>query len=123
MVNKNGEMARLVLQNQEMSDEEVARRLAELSALKLHPREREEIRAVVARAERMYVATVGGLREQVFHILNWYQQILNSQDPLLVAKATKRMRLFLDQAEGLMADSGMSDFTVDLPDGDEEDEN
>ena len=100
----------------------VQARLAELSALKLHPREREEIRAIIARAERMYVATVGGLREQVFHILNWYQQILNSQDPLLVAKATKRMRLFLDQAERLMGDHGMPDFTFDMPGGDEEDE-
>lgn len=122
-VNKNGEMARLVLQNREMSDEEVSRRLKELSVLKLHPREREETRALIARAERLYVATVGGLREQVFRILGWYQQILNSQDPLLVAKATKQVRLFLDRAENFMGNDGMSDFTFDLSGDDEEDEN
>lgn len=122
VVNQNGEVSRLLLQNKEMSAAEVERRLEELSALKLHPREQEGPRALIARAERLYVATVGNLRDQVYRILGWYQGILNSQDQLLVAKASRRMEYFLDQMESLLGDDGLPDFTFDLSNSDEEDE-
>lgn len=122
VVNKNGEVSRLLLQNKEMTPAEVERRLSELSALKLHPREQEAPRALIARAERLYVATVGNLREQVYRVLGWYQGVLNSQDRLLVAKASRRMERFLDQLEAWVGDDGLPDFTLDMSSGDEEDE-
>ena len=122
VINKNAEVSRLVLQNKEMSPTEVERRLEELSALKLHPREQEGPRALIARAERLYVATVGNLREQVYQVLGWYQGILNSQDRLLVAKASRRMERFLDKMEDWVGDDGLPDFTFNLSDGDEEDD-
>lgn len=122
VVNKNAEVSRLVLQSREMSSAEVERRLEELSALKLHPREQEGPRALIARAERLYVATVGNLREQVYRVLGWYQGILNSQDRLLVAKASRRMERFLDQMEDWVGDDGLPGFTFNLSDSDEEDD-
>mgnify|MGYP002508469533 FL=1 len=121
-VNKNGEKAQLILQNQEMQAEEVARRLQVLSTLKLHPREQEIPRALIARAERLYVATVGGLRVQVYRMLEWYQSILDRQDRLLVAKASRRVERFLNQVEAWIGDDGLLNFNFNLPSGDEEDE-
>ena len=106
-VNETGRAERLVLQNKDMSAEEAERRLQELSRLKLHPREQEEYRAMVARGERLYAVTVGGLREQVAELLDWYQKVLSTQEALKIAKATKRLDRFFDQAEAYLGDAAL----------------
>ena len=85
-----------------MDQREVERRLKELSALKLHPRDQEVPRALLARAERLYTMTVGGLRAQVEQMLTWYQSCLATQETIRVAKATRRMESFLDNAESYL---------------------
>ena len=104
---------RLVIKNDSMSDQEAERRLQELSALKMHPREQEVPRALIARAERLYVASVGRLRGEVFRRLEWYQNVLNSQDPILAGKASRVMRRFLDQAEAWMGEDVFQDMEFD----------
>ena len=114
---------RLVIKNDSMSDQEAERRLQELSALKMHPREQEVPRALIARAERLYVASVGRLRGEVFRRLEWYQNVLNSQDPILAGKASRVMRRFLDQAEAWMGEDVFQDMEFDgfhMEDGGEE---
>ena len=106
-VNQTGRAERLVLQNKDMSAEEAQRRLKELSHLKLHPREQEEYRAMVARGERLYAVTVGRLREQVAELLDWYQRVLSTQEVLKIAKATKRLDRFFDQAEAYLGDAAL----------------
>ena len=107
-LNEAGGMERLVLQNKDMSPAEAERRLKELSALKLHPREQEGPRAMVARGERLYSVTVGNLREQVGRLLDWYQLQLSSQEPLKIAKATKRADQFFDQVEAFLGDAALA---------------
>ncbi len=107
VVNEAGHAEHLVLQNQGMSPQEVQRRLQELSRLKLHPREQEACRAMVARGERLYAATVGSLREQVAEHLDWYQKILSSQEALKIAKATRRLDRFFDRAEAYLGDAAL----------------
>ena len=107
VVNETGHAERLVLQNKDMSPQEVQRRLKELSGLKLHPREQEENRAMVARGERLYAVTVGQLREQVAEILDWYQKILSTQEVLKIAKATRRLDQFFDQVEAYLGDAAL----------------
>ena len=102
VVNQNGQNKSLVLKNQDMDQREVERRLKELSALKLHPRDQEVPRALLARAERLYTMTVGGLRAQVEQMLTWYQSCLATQETIRVAKATRRMESFLDNAESYL---------------------
>ena len=106
-VNETGHAERLVLQNKDMSPQEAQRRLKELSGLKLHPREQEENRAMVARGERLYAVTVGQLREQVAEILDWYQKILSTQEVLKIAKATRRLDQFFDQVEAYLGDAAL----------------
>lgn len=118
-VSRSGQAARLVLQNNEMTQQEVARRLEELSALKLHPREQEVPRALLAKAERMYTMTVGPMREQIDRLLAWYQQELATQEQLRVAKASRRMEKYLDDLEAYL---GQDTFRDPFADGwDQED--
>lgn len=106
-VNEAGRAERLVLQNRDMTAEEAERRLKELSRLKLHPREQEEYRAMAARGERLYAVTVGPLREQVGSLLDWYQRVLSTQEGLKIAKATRRLDRFFDQAEAYLGDAAL----------------
>ena len=107
--NEAGRMSRLVLQNKDMSQEEVQRRLKELEGLKLHPREQEGPRALLARGERLFAVTVGELRERVARMLDWYQDQLSSQEPLRVAKAGRKMERFFDLVEDYVGDASMPD--------------
>ena len=106
-VSEAGQTERLVLQNKDMTPEEARLRLQELSKLKLHPREQEEYRAMLARGERLYAATIGGLREEVGRMLDWYQQQLSTQETLRIAKATKKIDQFFDQVEAYMGDAAL----------------
>lgn len=105
---QDGQSARLVLKGSGMDDAQVERRLRELAALKLHPRDQEGPRAIIARAERLFAATVGPLREHVGAMLDWFQRQLEHQEPLYTAKAMRRMDAFLDQVEAYTGE-------VDLP--------
>ena len=107
VVNETGHAEHLVLQNKDMSPQEVERRLKELARLKLHPREQEENRAMVARGERLYAVTVGPLREQVAELLDWYQKVLSGQEAMKIAKATKRLDRFFDQVEAYLGDAAL----------------
>ena len=119
-VNESGQAERLVLQNRDMPPEEAERRLRELSALKLHPREQEGPRALTARGERLFAVTVGNLREQVAALLDWYQRQLSSQEAMRIAKASRRLERFFDQAEAYLGDAALT--PPEWPDVQEEEE-
>ena len=106
---QSGKMARLVLQNKEMTAKEVEERLRERSALKLHPREQEAPRALLARAERVYAMTVGEIRERVDQMLAWYQHELSAQETIRIAKASRRFERFLDSVEVYLGEDALRD--------------
>ncbi len=118
VINGVGKRASLVIKKRDMSPQEVESRLKELSALKLHPREQERPRALIARAERLYAATIGNTRHQLTHLLHWYQNILNQQDALLIVKASSKMEKMLDELESFIDVGGFSNFSC-FPDGEE----
>lgn len=106
---QSGKTARLVLQNKEMTAKEVEERLRELSALKLHPREQEAPRALLARAERVYAMTVGEIRERVDQMLAWYQHELSTQETIRIAKASRRFERFLNSVEIYLGEDALRD--------------
>lgn len=122
VVNKNGEMAHLILQNKEMTAQQVEQRLKELSALKLHPRDQEFPRSLIARAERFYTMTVGSLRFEIERTLVWYQNRLSTQENIQVAKASRRMELFLDRVESYIGKDDLPELDPDFYFNDEEEE-
>ena len=97
------------------------RRLKELEALKMHPRDQEGPRTLIARGERLYAMTVGQMREQVAQILDWYQLQLSTQESLRIAKASRRTAAFFDQAEAYVGLDDLPPLDLDPLAGDEED--
>ena len=96
-----GEARRLVIESGEahMPADEIARRLATLSALKIHPRDTLENRTLLARAERLYEQLLGGARDQVGQSILHFEQVLASQDERLIARDAAQFRDALKRIE------------------------
>jgi molecular chaperone HscC len=83
----------------DISEEEIARRRAELAMLKVHPREQEENRALLERANRLYQQLLGDEREQVGQWLGQFMATVERQDPRLIAAARDALGRALDVME------------------------
>lgn len=82
-----------------MSEAEIEERLKELEKIKIHPRDQEENRLLVARGERIYEESVGDIRNYVDNILTQFETILDKQDPVAVRSAAAELKEQLDQLE------------------------
>ncbi len=98
---RSGHTESLVIQGNPglMSDDEVQRRLRELSALKIHPRDRLENRTLMARAERLYAQLRGAEREWLASRTLQFERLMAGQDLRAIAAARKEFEAELDQAE------------------------
>lgn len=83
----------------QVSDEEIGRRRAELAALKVHPRDQEENRVLLERANRLYQQLLGEERELVGRWLNQFMGTLESQDPRAIGAARPAFASALDSLE------------------------
>jgi molecular chaperone HscC len=94
----NGQIARLVIESHAgaLTPDEIAKRLASLAHLKVHPRDQVDIRAVLARAERLYEERLGNEREMIGRSIDHFRQILDRQDPREVATARAEFVDWLD---------------------------
>ncbi|MDH0866977.1 Hsp70 family protein [Mitsuaria sp. GD03876] len=99
-----GEPRRLVIQNSEerLSPEQVAERLQALAELKLHPRERMEMRALVARAERLFMQLGREDRERLGTAITRFELDLDSQDPRRIEQGAEALQRLV---RGIEADS------------------
>ncbi|MDO5692876.1 MAG: molecular chaperone HscC [Pseudomonadota bacterium] len=82
-----------------MSEEEVATRRAELSRLKIHPRDDMPNKLVLTRIERLYAELSGPEREAVGQALTQFTMALNSQDTERIARERKQVSQWLDGLE------------------------
>lgn len=82
-----------------LSRQEIEDRLAQLSALKLHPREAAKHRALLARAERMYEQRLGEVRMAIGEALTDFVAVLETQDPDRIRLAHETLRRLLDEAD------------------------
>lgn len=83
----------------DVSDEDIARRRQELAALKVHPRDQEENRALTERANRLYQQLLGDEREQVGKWLTQFLGALERQDPRTIIAARQAFAKALDSME------------------------
>lgn len=79
-----------------LSQENLEKSRQRLAKLKFHPREDEENRALIARAERMYETSLGENRDKLAEILAWFERTLEGQNQVEIQKAQKRMAELLD---------------------------
>ena len=83
----------------DVSDEDIARRRIELAALKVHPRDQDQNRLVLARANRLYEQLLGDEREQVGRWLGQFEATLSRQDGHEIGEARKQFAAALDTLE------------------------
>lgn len=96
-----GRSATVVIEEQPgaMSKEEVEKRLKALEAIKVHPRDEEVNRAVMARAERLYEELVGFDRDDLARAIEMFESVLSKQDRDAVEEARKGLTALLDNLE------------------------
>lgn len=82
-----------------MTEEEVQKRLGELSRLKIHPRHEAENIALMARAERMYEEYTGEMRSILSQLIAGFKSVLEHQEPESIKKARIDFTSSLDQLE------------------------
>ena len=80
--------------------EEIAEKLKRLEKLKIHPRDKEENRAVLSRAERLYEENLGEIRQLIGEEISLFVGALDTQDNHLIAEANKRLTNVLQNLEG-----------------------
>lgn len=84
-----------------MTDEDIARRMSELAYLKIQPRDQEENRLVLLRAERQYEESLGERRKQLDYHINRFEAALKGSDHQEIADARRKLSEFLDEDEDL----------------------
>lgn len=67
-------------QDNQMTDEEIKKRMEELAYLKIQPRDYEENRLVLLRAERMYEESLGDRRKKLDHYITAFEAALKKGD-------------------------------------------
>jgi molecular chaperone HscC len=96
-----GKVEQLVIESGDahMPPAEIARRLAALSELKIHPRDTLENRTLLARAERLYEQLLGDLRDRLGEATLRFEQVLATQDPRQIARDAAAFREAIDGIE------------------------
>lgn len=99
-VKDTGETHELLLQQNPgvLSDREIRARLANLAQLKIHPRERQENIATIARAERVYAERIA-LRDDIEAMLTRFRGTIESQDDQRIRSERTAFERALDQVE------------------------
>ncbi|GFE83885.1 molecular chaperone HscC [Steroidobacter agaridevorans] len=97
----SGEKQRLVIEGNPgvLSKEEIDRRFAELSKLKLHPRNDLVNKQLLARAERAYEESLGAAREAISSRLVHFQSVISRQERREIARAREEFESFLNELE------------------------
>ena len=88
-----GETSKLVIKGKDntMTEEEIAKRMEELSYLKVQLRDQEENKLVLLRAERMYEESLGKQRERLEAGIRLFEDALRSEDRKKVEEAKKTL--------------------------------
>lgn len=99
-IKRTGETHELLLQQNPgiLSDKEIRERLAKLAALKIHPRDRQENIATLARAERVYAERLA-LRDDIAEMITRFRSTIESQDDQRIRSERTEFEHVLDQVE------------------------
>ena len=96
-----GETQKMIIKgsDNQMSDEEIAARMEELSYLKIQPRDQEENKLVILQAERMYEELLGEQRKKVERYLMAFEEALRKGDRADIKEARDELTEFLNELE------------------------
>ncbi len=94
-----GESRKMVIKGQdnEMTEEEIRKRMEELAYLKIQPRDYEENRLVLTRAERMYEETLGERRRTLDRYITAFEAALKAGDHDGIMEAREALNEVLEE--------------------------
>lgn len=97
----SGETRRTVIQHgsNNLSEEQVAERLAALAHLKIHPRDQADNRNLLERAKRLYAELIGPERRRLGELIDTFAAALETQDDERIAQAYHRVQEELDMID------------------------
>ena len=100
-IDVQGKRHNLLIRNQDshLDDAEIARIRAQLEALKIHPRERQDIRTLMARAERLYTQHLGDTRAYLQSAIAQFENQIERQDEQSIRHAMQELAKILDGVE------------------------
>lgn len=96
-----GETRKMIIKGQDnqLTDEEIEKRMQELAYLKVQPRDFEENRLVLLRAERMYEESLGARRKKLDIFLSDFEAALKSEDQNRIRETREELIRILDEEE------------------------
>lgn len=86
-------------QDNQMTDEEIKKRMEELAYLKIQPRDYEENRLVLLRAERMYEESLGDRRKKLDHYITAFEAALGRGDHDDIIEAREALNEILEDED------------------------
>ena len=86
-------------QDNQMTEEEIAKRMEELAYLKIQPRDYEENRLALLRAERVYEESLGARRKNLDHYLTAFEAALKNGDHEEIRKTREELNDFLEEED------------------------
>lgn len=88
-----GEVKKLVIKGADntMTDDEIEKRMEELSYLKVQLRDQEENKLVLLRAERMYEESIGDRRTKLDYAIRQFEEALRREERSEVDEARKQL--------------------------------
>lgn len=108
----------IVSKGSSLTEHEVEKRISELARLKIHPRDEDANKLVLARAERLFEETTGAMRETIMHNHEVFMGMLEKQERLAIQKMRAKFIDFLDQFSTGLSDHTPVEFRFDQ-DGDD----
>ncbi|MDE6166865.1 MAG: molecular chaperone HscC, partial [Acetatifactor sp.] len=86
-------------EDSQMTDEEAKKRMEELAYLKIQPRDYEENRLVLTRAERMYEEALGDRRRKLDHYITLFEAALKKGDQNQILETRKALNETLGEED------------------------
>lgn len=86
-------------QDNQMTDEEIKKRMEELAYLKIQPRDYEENRLVLLRAERLYEESLGERRKKLDRYMIAFEAALNKGDHDEIMNAREELNAVLEEED------------------------
>lgn len=97
-------------------DAEAEERMSQLDYLKIHPREKEENKLLLLKAERLYEEALGDIRPMINRALMEFESILDRQKTDEIQQAREEFKETLSQFEEMMENQLMRDYLNDPED-------
>lgn len=96
-----GVIQKLIIKGEDnqMSEEEIKKRMEELAYLKIQPRDYEENRLTLLRAERVYEESLGARRKNLDHYLTAFEAALSKGDHDEIRRTREELNDFLEEEE------------------------